>query len=304
MDKTETISFYEFFQKFPNEESARIYFEDKRWAGNRYCPHCGSLFTVECKDHRPMPYRCKDCRKHFSVRTGTVLAESRLPLHQWLMAIYMLTTARKGISSVQMAKQLGVTQKTAWFLAQRIRECWLDNNTNNDSNPTVEVDETYIGGKEKNRHASKKKRLGSGSVGKAPLNRNKKVHASHVDNVRHETLHNLINQNVEHGATVITDYFRSYNNLENYNHKKVNHTVGEYVKNQAHTNGIESFWAILKRGYYGIYHFMSPKHLQRYVNEFSYRYNLKECDTVDIIENTIVSSIGKRLKYKELIANA
>lgn len=120
MSKPETISLYQFFQQFPNEESARLYFEGKRWKDGVSCPHCGSLAASECKDHKPMPYRCRDCRKHFSVRTGTVLEESRLPLQKWLMAIYMMTTARKGIPSTQMARELGVTQKTAWFLAQRI----------------------------------------------------------------------------------------------------------------------------------------------------------------------------------------
>ena len=125
MDKSETVSLYQFCQRIPDEEAARKYFEGNRWAGEVSCPHCGSLSVNECKDHKPMPYRCRDCRKHFSVRTGTVLAESRIPLHKWLMAIYMMTTARKGIPSTQMARELGITQKSAWFLAQRIHEAWL-----------------------------------------------------------------------------------------------------------------------------------------------------------------------------------
>ena len=125
MSNPETLSTFEFFQKFPNEDAARKFFEARRWGDEPVCGHCGSVDVVECKDHKPMPYRCRDCRKHFSVRTGTVLAESRLPLQKWLLAIFMLTSARKGIPSTQMARELGVTQKTAWFLAQRIRETWL-----------------------------------------------------------------------------------------------------------------------------------------------------------------------------------
>ncbi len=306
------VSLYDFNKMFPDEESARKHIEKMLWGeDNEYkcCPRCGSVRTSKAK-HATMPYRCKDCDKRFSVRTGTVFEGSNLSLHQWLLAIYLMTTNLKGVSSHKLARDIGVTQTTAWYLGHRIRKVF-DEQSDNPLMSPIEMDETYVGGLERNKHASKKVK---GTQGRSTKTKSavvgiksrvdKKVKAKVTETVKKDELQNMIKETVQDGSTIYTDENLGYSGLnkKGYKHKTVNHGVGEYIKEQAHTNGMESFWSMLKRGHTGIYHYMSRKHLQRYVDEYAGRHNIRPLHTMNQIEKVIKGLSGKHLKYKELIS--
>ena len=301
------LSLVEVTRMFPDDATAERWFTEVRWPHGPYCPHCGSSNVQSRTKHKTMPYRCRDCRKWFSVKTGTVMQSSKLGLQVWALASYLLTTGLKGQASMKLHRDLGITQKTAWHLAHRIRETWAKADETPFAGP-VEVDETYIGGKRKNMPKGKRNTLeGRGAVGKAAVAGAKdratnRVNADVVPATDGATLQGFVRARAEVGATIYTDDAAAYRGMAGFEHEAVQHSVGEYVRGMAHTNGMESFWSMLKRGYHGTFHHFSAKHMQRYVNEFEGRHNDREADTIDQMAHVAKGMVGRRLRYRDLAA--
>ena len=297
----------ELAERFPNEESARNWFEKVHWPdGNLCCLRCGSDNVYR---YKTMPFRWRDCKKYLSVKTGTAMESSNLPLRKWVWAIYLENTSLKGVSSMKLHRDMGVNQSCTWHMLHRIREGLLPKMINEFEGP-IEVDEAYIGDKEANKHEDKKLNAGRGAVGKSAVlgvkdRKTNRITAKVIEDNTTPTIQEFVNDNHSQNASVFTDEHRSYEGLVNHvsvNHSKKQWAVSTLLGEYAHTNGIESFWAVLKRAYHGTYHHLSKKHLNRYVTQFAGKHNLKSLDTIDQMATIVKCMVGKRLRYKDLVA--
>ena len=290
---------------FADADTALNFLASVRWPdGKAVCPCCKASNSAFLATRRI--WKCRDCAKQFSVRVGTIFEDSALGFDKWLPAFWMIVNAKNGISSCELARALGVTQKTAWFMLHRIRLA-MQNGTMEKLSGEVEADETYIGGKARSMNSTQrgKRGRGTGGVGKeivmGLLERGGKVKLKHVANARRSILHSEIRQNVEAGSQVFTDALPSYNGLnKDYAHEAIDH-AREYVRGNVHTNGLENFWSLLKRGIRGTYISVEPFHLFRYLDEQAFRFNERENTDSGRFLTGIIGVIGRRLKYMKLI---
>jgi transposase-like protein len=292
-------------RRFTNEEAARKHLEKLQWPEGPICPHCGVVDRASTiKGGRNGLWFCNACRMQFTVTVGTIFERSKIPLHMWLYANHLICSSKKGISSHQLSRMLGVTYKTAWFMSHRIREAMrpLKASPLGGEGKTVEIDETYIGGKDKNKHQSKRKARGGmdKEIAFALVERGGNVRSHHVPTVTAKTLRPILREQIDAATTVMSDEGGARVGKEFAKHATVNHSIGEYVRGDVHTNTIEGYFSILKRGIMGTYHHVSPQHLKRYLAEFDFRYNERIALGVDDdtrADTALMNVRGKRLTY-------
>lgn len=297
-------SILEFQKHFDTDDKCRLHLEEQRWGKTPACPFCASVNVTRIKAGKRFQCNERECRKQFSVLVGTVAENTKIPLTKWFLAMYILSNHSKGISSLQLASWLGVTQKTSWFLNHRIR-VMLTEKAPKVLQGIVEVDETFVGGKISNKHKSKRKDFVGPISNKTTVfgavERQGRVKTKVVPDTKLPTLVKAVKDTVLKGSIMVSDENLAYKNLgSGFKHVSVNHSKEEYVRGAAHTNTIEGFWSLLKRQITGIHHNVSPKHLQRYCDESSYRYNRKHLAQDERFEAALKNCDG-RLKYNELI---
>jgi len=307
---TEFNSLIKMIEVLDTEQKCREYLEELRWNDEPICPHCGSARNNHYKLNQSGTfkglYKCKDCLKRFTIRIGTMFEGSPIKLKKWFLAIYIFSSHKKGISSCQLAKDIAVTQKTAWFMLSRIRHSFRVK-TIDKFDGVTQVDETFVGGKNQKKPKERRKEKTQGRSTKTKtvvfgLLSDGIVTTEIVPNTKGKTLINVIKNMVEEGSIVVSDGWVGYSKVhKDFIHKKIAHNEGQYVKGTYHTNSIEGFWSLLKRGILGIYHSTSPKHLQKYCDEFSFRYNTKNFKEGDRF-NLALLNADERLSYEELIA--
>jgi transposase-like protein len=296
-------SLYDLFEAFPDEQSCVDHLRSIRWRDGEFCPYCGDNRIYHFSDRKT--FKCGACRQRFSIKVGTIFADTKLPLRKWFAAIWMITNHPKGIASTTLAKDLRITQKSAWFVLHRLRHAARTNSFNAPLKGPAESDTTFIGGKEGNKHFDKRTPNAKGGKGKAVvlgvLERQGELRAKHIDAENIEHIHGYIKENLEAGADLMTDEDRMFKGLRrDYNLQMVKHALGEYVRGDVHNNGVESVWALLKRQIVGVHHWVSPKHLQRYVDEMSWRFNRRDMDPAPRM-NDLFGCVAGRLTYKALI---